>query len=394
MERFTQNVDEIKTEIIRELCSIQKPTPIHITHCLDLFYELNCLIEQVSSEFQIRDGIDLSERGCILKTRIYHYASFAENTFLSRVHYLDTQLTYFQRFLIPTNIQLNFSRHNPIGTLNYSLSPYGLDATPAWFFDIDKKGSNVNTRPTLPCCIDSVNHKLYFYCETTTRGFHVFDLRKHSLTNIIPFAYEPYGVCVDSDYLYALAIEGRPYSNGIMKLEIKSNLIVKKWLERSKPEFLGFETDANDLYTLRGNSLCVFSKNALSQLRELKFARKPSFTGKVKDFSLYSGNVYILPQDVRFDVLVYSLTNGDLVRTVSLQVDQVCSEICIGLEGNIVCNNFKKKANFDVFSSKGELLHSFTLPDKNANLVALHYMKPHIIVLCVLPGDSIRILAY
>ena len=77
----------------------------------------------------------------------------------------------------------------------------------------------------------------------------------------------------------------------------------------------------------------MVSKNRFQPIsfldRQIIRASPLSFTGKVKDFSIY-GNVYILPQDVRYDVLVYSLMNGDLVRTVSLQVGQVCSQICIG----------------------------------------------------------------
>ncbi|KAI6657327.1 UV-stimulated scaffold protein A-like [Oopsacas minuta] len=315
MDKCIENIEECKSQIIEEICAIQEPTPAHITHTLDLYYELDCLGEQARIQFENRKGVDLSEKACILKYEIYHYAKITQNTYLlDLIHYFDTQFTEFQRYKIPTNIQLNYtnlSKQNLLGTISYSMNPYGLDQTPAWVYDFEQKGSNVGTKPILPSCVDTLNRKMYFYCRTTCCGIHQFDLLKHSVVDIIPFPHEPKGICVDLDFLYVLTCEGRPITNGMMKINISTKTVIKKWSEKTRPEFFGFETDGTDsLFTLRRSSLCVFSKTTLSQLRELKLAQNPKFSGKINTFSIFSNSVYILPEDIQFDILVYSLSNA------------------------------------------------------------------------------------
>ena len=399
MESCLVNLEECKSEIIDELITISEVKLIHLAQILELFYELNKLAHQVVVNIENRNGVDLSEEGCLLKYEIYQYAKFSRATFLTHIHYLETELNSFQRCPIPTNISLNFqeiSDTNLVATIDYSLNPFGFDHNPAWIFEINGRLSTHNFRGrVLHSAIDYLTHKLYFYCITTQRGIHEFDLSKHSLTDIIPFSYEPYGICVDSLYVYVLAFEGRPFSNGIMKIDKNTKQIIKKWSERTKPEFIGFETDGVDsLYTLRGNSLCIFSKITLSQLRELRLTNKLKHTDKVKGFSIFQNFLYIMPHDVLFDILVYSLISGDLLRTISLQLDQVCTQISLSSIGNILCVNSSNKEFFNLFSTKGELIHAFTLPDKSAEVVGLNFIVPYIIVLCLLPNESLKILAY
>ena len=400
MERCLENVEDCKSEMIEVLLALSTVKIVHLTQTLRLIYELNALTQQVLVNIESRTGVDLSENGCLLKHEIYQFAKFQQTTFLTHINFLETELNSFQRCPIPTSISVNFhevSENNLVATIGYTLNPFGVDQDPAWIYEFNGQLTvNCFTKRVLHSAIDNFTRKLHFFCITTERGIHEFDLNKHSLTDIIPFSYEPYGICVDNLYVYVLACEGRPFSNGIMKISKTTKQIVKKWSERTKPEFIGFETDGVDcLFTLRGNSLCVFSKITLSQLRELKLTNKLKHSDKIKGFSIYINFVYILPHEMLFDVLVYSLTNGELLKTISLQLDQVCTSICLNSHGNIMSvNNSANKQFLYLFNTKGEVIHEFALPDKKFEVIGLNFTVPYIIVLCSSSNESIKILVY
>ena len=400
MAKSLANLDNCKSELIQEILALPVVKPLHLTRTLELLYDLNKMAHQIFDCIESRKGIDLSQERCVLKSEIYCFARLSRTTFKSHINYLEITFYSFQRCPIPTNITINFqetSENDLVASITNSLNPFGVDEEPAWIYEFNGKlNTNSLTRPVLHSAIDNLTRKLHFYCITTQAGIHEFDLTKHSITNIIPFVYEPYGICVDSLYVYVLTSEGRPFSNGIMKINKSTKEIVKRWSERSKPEFTGFQTDGVDsLFTLRANSLCVFSKITLSQLRELKLTNKLKPNDKIRGFSVFIDFLYILPQDILFDILVYSLLNGELLRTISLQLDHVCTQICLNSFGHILClNDRASKAFLSLFNTKGELIHEFSLKDENVKVIGMNFIEPYLIVLCVLSNESIKIFAY
>ena len=398
MEQFRKYVQDFQLEIIEELFILTEPTLIKLQHAISLFDELSIIVKKYDNDINGRKDLILSLGNTCFKSEIFLYCCTIAGPFHKLLFWLQHECNSLHWYLIPVNFLVNSTNvdHHclyPISNFRYRYNSISITDKPYWTFDICIDTNLIDSNETLPFAVDVVSQSFYLFCKTTTIGLHHFDLKTQRVNGIYPLKVKPSAIYADEVHIYILIFSVQDNRNRIEKLDQNSKTVLKTWTDRSRVCLFGLEFDGNEnLYSLRGNSLCVFKKNTLAQIREYNLGNSKNSFSKAKSFAISMNQIYVLPENAYFEVFIYSASSGYYMRKISLGIQHYFDLLAVSSKENIFCSFNSADFIFN-FNRNGETLNKFSLSDTKHRIVSLHYLHPNLFVLCIILSN-LRIVIY